>query len=107
MRSKYRTYDVITREVDLSREQGATEPLKVGAVIKRELLAAAALEGVFLGEPGLAVSSRPQGPQPGRRASAGLPSGPTPLRRSAPGAMDLGPPAPSFPVPVPYPRPHP
>ena len=49
MRTKYTAYDVTIREVDLAREQGETESLKVGSVIKRELMAAAALEGVVIG----------------------------------------------------------
>jgi hypothetical protein len=107
MRSKYRGYEVIVREVDLSREKGATELLKVGAVIKRELLAAAALQGVFVGEPGMTVTARPPSLQPGRRVSPDLLRGPAPLRRGMPGSLDLNPPAPSFPVPMPYSRPHP
>ena len=49
MRTKYTSYDVALREVDLADEQGKTEMLKVGSVIKRELIAAAALEGIVVG----------------------------------------------------------
>ena len=37
LRTKYPAYDVMIREVDLTREQGETESLKVGSVVKREL----------------------------------------------------------------------
>ena len=37
LRTKYPAYDITSREVDLAREQGETESLKVGSVIKREL----------------------------------------------------------------------
>ena len=49
-RTKYPSYRVPVRAVDLSRERGGrTEKLKVGSVIHRELLIAAAQAGVFLG----------------------------------------------------------
>ncbi len=107
MRTKYTAYYVAIRDVDLAREHGDTDQLKVGAVVKRELMVAAALEGVVVGN-GL---PRPQWPAiaPGR----GLPAAPGMIdRRSSPGSGSvsppyLNPPAPTFPVPVPYPRPHP
>jgi hypothetical protein len=51
MREKYPRYVVRVHRVDLARERGATEKLKVGSVIHRELLMAAALSGVVLGAP--------------------------------------------------------
>jgi hypothetical protein len=100
MQTRYPGYEVRIRDVVLAREKGATESLRVGSVIHRELLAAAALEGVFLGEPLRLRPSRPM-----------LPTTPRPLGRpvlpGTGGSIDLNPPRPSFPVPVPYPRPHP
>ena len=57
LRTKYPAYDITSREVDLAREQGETESLKVGSVIKSELMAAAALGGIVIGDtvPGLQV----------------------------------------------------
>src|SRR5690242_16769928 len=49
MRTKHPAYEVTVRNVDLAREKGQTEMLKVGSVIKRELAAVAGLEGVFVG----------------------------------------------------------
>jgi hypothetical protein len=95
MRSKHTGYVVAVRDVDLAREKGETDMLKVGAVIRRDLLAAAAMEGVFLGQPlARSPASRPE-PQ-------GRPSMPRP---GASGAPVLNPPGPSFPFPMPYPRP--
>jgi hypothetical protein len=51
VREKYPGYLVRVLPVDLARERGATEKLKVGSVIHRELLMAAAQSGVFLGAP--------------------------------------------------------
>ena len=45
---RYPAYFVVVRGVDLKREQGETEQLKVGSVIKRELMVAAGMSGVFL-----------------------------------------------------------
>jgi len=107
LRTRYPAYDVSIREVDLTRAQGATESLKVGSVIKRELLAAAALEGIVIGDglPGLQVRSvAPRTGLPAARGTIGRPALPGSSLR---GSNDLNPPGPSFPVPVPYPRPHP
>jgi hypothetical protein len=103
MRSKYTNYFVAVRDVDLSREKGETELLKVGAVIKRDLLAAAGMAGVFLGEP----ATRSPIPRPGLPGRPEMFDQPSTLRPRGSGAIDLNPPGPSFPVPVPYPRPHP
>jgi hypothetical protein len=99
--AKYPAYIVLVRDVDLKRAQGETEMLKVGSVIKRELMVAAAMSGVLLGgpptiSPGPPDSLRNLAPranlQPGRLSSdrSFLNQNPT-----------------LFPVPVPYPRPHP
>jgi hypothetical protein len=109
MRAKYPSYAVIMRTVKLDEEAGQTESLKVGSVIKRELLAAAALQGVFLGEAGrgglprsfLPWSGIQTGPAPILRPSAARPAFP------GAGVSNLNAPGPSFPVPMPYPRPHP
>lgn len=107
LRTKYPAYDVTIREVDLAREQGETESLKVGSVIKRELLAAAALEGIVIGDtvPGLQVRSA--APRAGLSTAPGMIGRPAALGSSFRGSNDLNPPGPSFPVPVPFPRPHP
>ena len=107
LRTKYPAYDVTIREVDLAREQGETESLKVGSVIKRELMAAAALAGIVIGDtvPGLQV--RTIAPRTGLPAAPGMIGRPAPLGASFRGSNELNPPGPSFPVPVPYPRPHP
>jgi hypothetical protein len=109
MRTKHPAYEVTVRDVDLAREKGQTEMLKVGSVIRRELDAVAGLEGVFVGEgvaaglghlptpaPTFGSSTAPQGQfRPG-------PPGPR-IDRS----LYANPPSSGFPFPVPYPRPHP
>jgi hypothetical protein len=92
-RARYPDYVVTARAVDLSREKGETEMLRVGSVVHRELLAAAARAGVFPGpafnvSPGPATST-PSPVQPGNRMAA-------PDRSFLQGS-----PAPSIPV---YPR---
>ena len=97
----------MVRDVDLAREKGETESLKVGSIIQQELLAAAAMEGVFLGGaaagPAPAIAYQAWTSFRTRAGSAGR----SPLRPGLSGTIDLNPPRPSFPVPVPYPRPHP
>jgi hypothetical protein len=51
MHAKHPGYVVLVRKVDLSRERGDTDQLKIGSVIHRELLIAAAEAGVFLDTP--------------------------------------------------------
>ena len=100
MRTKYPDYLVVVRPVDLSRERGETEKLKVGSVIYRELMIAAARSGVVVGAP---ITISP-GPYAGQSRSSGVNRLPTV------GGGDrsyLNTPGPSFPVPMPYPRPHP
>ena len=50
-RAKYPGYVVLMKSVDLSRERGQTEKLKVGSVIQRYLMIAATESGVILGAP--------------------------------------------------------
>jgi hypothetical protein len=96
IRAKYPAYLVLVRPVDLRREAGQTEQLKVGSVIHRELLIAAAASGVLLGEP-LRVGPGPSDSGPGRA--------PTVSRMPAPDRSFLNPPPTGrYPVPVPYPR---
>jgi hypothetical protein len=101
MREKHPRYVVRVHRVDLDRERGATEKLKVGSVIHRELLVAAAQSGVVLGAP------------------MRIGPGPDAVRRQAPrtnvwtekpgagGTSDINPVTRTSPFPVPYPRPHP
>jgi hypothetical protein len=100
IQARFPAYIVMIRDVDLKREKGETELLKVGSVIQRELTVAAALSGVVLGQP-LSISpgpthagaSRPlremQVPGSNALGSAGIPMGPYP---------------PTFPIPIPFPR---
>jgi hypothetical protein len=107
MRSKHPAYVVAVRDVDLGREKGETESLKVGSVVMRELTAAASLEGIVVGGPIGGGLSRPLPPRPGlspRSTMSGQPYVPGlgPAR-----SVDLNPPSYTYPIPVPYPRPHP
>src|SRR5271157_1031279 len=107
LRTKYPAYDVMIREVDLAREEGETESLKVGSVIKREILAAAAIEGIVLGDTAPGLQVRTIAPRTGLPPTPGMIVRPSPLGSGFRGSNELNPPGPSFPVPVPYPRPHP
>ena len=49
IQTKYPAYFVVLRNVDLKREKGTTEMLKVGTVIQRELIVAASLAGIAWG----------------------------------------------------------
>jgi hypothetical protein len=51
MQAKHPRYLVLVRKVDLARERGETDKLRIGSVIHRELLIAAAEAGVFLDAP--------------------------------------------------------
>lgn len=106
MRTSFPTYEAVVRDVDLAREKGETESLKVGSIIRQELLAAAALEGVFIGG-AAAGPSRSLYPRPGLPPAPERVGRPFPPSHGLPGTIDLNPPGPSYPVPVPYPRPHP
>ena len=98
MRAKYPRYVVRVLPVDLDRERGATEMLKVGSVIRSELLLAAAQSGVVLGAP-MRIGPGPYATQ----RSLSRPS----IRPGAGGSSHLNPPGASMPFPIPYPRPHP
>jgi hypothetical protein len=101
IRARYPAYIVLVRDVDLQREKGETDKLKVGSVIKRELMIAAAMSGVVIGGPPTISSSPPQSlPNLAPRAN------PQPGRFSSDRSFLNQNPA-LFPVPVPYPRPHP
>jgi hypothetical protein len=69
IRTKYPAYLVVVRAVDLSRVAGETEQLKVGSVIHRELLIAAAASGVVLGEPLRISPGPPAGPNQAARVN--------------------------------------
>jgi hypothetical protein len=106
LRTKYTAYHVTVRDVVLEDETGETEMLKVGAVVKRELMAAAALEGVVVGYgvPGFqlpAIAPRTDLAAPSRISQPATPG--AAFGRSS----YLNPPWPSFPFPMPYPKPHP
>jgi len=109
MRTRYPNFEVVVRDVDLAREKGPSDTRKVGSVVYRELLSAAATQGVFVGAsaptPNFTTTPRhprffdapalPRGPLPGYGYSPILPmfnQNPLPM---------------GFPVPMPYPRPHP
>lgn len=101
LKTKYPHYVVRALPVYLARERGDTEKLRVGSVIHRELLLAAARSGVILGAPmsigpGPNVSQRPA-PRPNLWTE--IPG--------AGGASNLNPPGGTMPFPIPYPRPHP
>ncbi|MGO9467863.1 MAG: hypothetical protein ACLQIB_03785 [Isosphaeraceae bacterium] len=105
--TKYPAYLVVVRGVDLKREHGETEKLKVGSVIKHELMAAAGMSGVFL-DGGASLSPGP-GPGVNRapRPAASMGSLNRPLGAAGTDRSYLNPLPTPFPVPVPYPRPHP
>ena len=77
MRTRFPGYESVVRDVDLSREKGETESLKVGSIIRQELLAAAALEGVFIG-------GAAGGPSLSRGPRLGLPPRPELMGRPSP-----------------------
>ncbi len=107
MRTKYTAYQVVLRDVNLEDEKGETEILKVGAVVKRELMAAAALEGVVIGYgvPGFHLPTITPTNSLSVPARINQPAAPgATVDRSS----YLNPPGgTSFPFPMPYPRPHP
>ena len=96
IRTKYAAYLVLERPVDLSREAGRTEQLKVGSVIHRELLIAAAAAGVFVGQP-LKIGPGPTYSGPGQSQPV--------VRMPALDRSFLNPPPTGrYPIPMPYPR---
>jgi hypothetical protein len=101
VRLKYPGYTALVRDVDLKREKGANEKLKVGSVVKRDLAVAAAIAGIGGGS-SFEVDIGP------KNSSQNI--SPRPQRQPRPPAVDrsfLNTSPPSFPVPVPYSRPHP
>jgi hypothetical protein len=97
-RARFPAYVVIVRELDLEREKGQTERLKVGAVIKRELTVAAGAAGIFPGGP-MSVGTPPQ--------TTGSPSSTRSGQLPGVASQDRSynnPSPTNFPVPVPYPR---
>ncbi len=103
VQAKYPGHYVVVRDVDLTREKGETDMLKVGSVIDRELTVAASFAGIDY--------------RPGRRSDFtpffGLGGGSTSTTanrapgsiRSPGGNRDFLAPSPiPFPVPVPYPH---
>jgi hypothetical protein len=108
MRSKHLAYVVTVRDVDLRREKGETESLKVGAVVVRELTAAASLEGIVMGGSVGAGLPRAATPRPGPATPPrGITSRRLPPGMGWPGAADINPPSYTYPFPVPFPRPRP
>lgn len=101
IRKKHPAYIVIVRDLDLKREPGETESLKVGSVIKRELMVAAAFAGII---PGAAPNVGPGPFSPGIAQPARLQPLPRPLSNDR---TYLAPNPAPFPFPYPYPRPHP
>jgi hypothetical protein len=107
MRSRYPAYHVSVRDVDLSREKGETESLKVGSVVMRELTAVAGFEGIVLGERVEGRLSRPLVPRPRLSAPPGITGQTYSPGLGPPRSSELNPPAYTYPIPMPYPRPHP
>lgn len=102
MREKHPNYKVVVQDVDLAREPGPTDLRKVGSVIHRELLAAAAAEGLFMGPSARdVVGKEPRSVRLRRIAE------PRPYLPSVPMSFDQNPTPYGFPVPIPFPRPHP
>ncbi|MFI5454043.1 MAG: hypothetical protein ACHRXM_01190 [Isosphaerales bacterium] len=106
VRTKYPAYILSVHDVELKREVGATESLKVGSVIQRELTIAAGLAGIVVG------GGFERRPGQGLGMSSATPSSrtsPAPRFNRLPGSPGgdrgyLNPNPPTFPVPVPYPH---
>jgi hypothetical protein len=106
VQTKYPGYYVVLRDVDLKREKGETELLKVGSVIDRELIVAAGRAGIALGSGRRATSSPFFGLGRGAQNTG---SKRTPGLKPSPGSSrhdrDFLTPSPTpFPVPVPFPH---
>lgn len=101
LHQRFPRYEARALPVVLALEEGATEKLRVGSVIRRELLLAAARSGVVPGSP----ISTPPSYQPGISHSF------HPLERpetpGAGGSTSINPVTPPMPFPMPYVRPHP
>jgi hypothetical protein len=84
-RARYPAYLVLVRAVDLTRERGESEKLKVGSVIYRELMIAAAATGIFLGAPtNISISAAPSASQGQTPRSDRLPASDRSFLNSAP-----------------------
>jgi len=107
VRAKYPAFYAVVRDVDLKREQGETELLKVGSVISRELVVAAGSAGVVLGSGRIGPRPADYGvfrTAPAASIDRGLGRVPGSVG-SLGGDRDYVKPSPmSFPVPVPFPR---
>jgi hypothetical protein len=106
MKAEYPGYLVYVREVDLDREFGPSEARKVGAVVHRELLAAAASIGVFVGPLAPPVTGL-HSYQPYEFRSTLRPVRVRPPYSRLFPLFNQNPTPVGFPVPIPYPRPHP
>jgi hypothetical protein len=95
VRCNFSAYTVLVRDVDLRKTKGDTEKLKVGSVIQRELLVAAAGAGVVPGAP-LTL-----GPGPSRAGRARPPSGGRMVAPADRSFLNPVPTTPSLPI---YPR---
>jgi hypothetical protein len=96
LQTRYPWYIVLIRDVDLQREKGETDSLKVGSVVRRELMVAAALAGIVPGAP----------PQIGPGPSAGQGQVPQVSRMPSPDRSFLLPSSTTPRIPI-YPRTHP
>jgi hypothetical protein len=120
VQTKHPAYYAVVRDVDLTREQGETDFLKVGSVISRELVVAAARAGVVIGSEripaaraGVVIGSERIGSRPAgfgvfgaSPADSSSPrSGSSRSPASSGGNRDyVKPSATPFPVPVPFPH---
>jgi hypothetical protein len=98
MHRQFPRYEARALPVDLALEEGSTEKLKVGSVIRRELLLAAARSGVV---PGAPIAIRPATETPPSHPLA------RPELPGAGGSSSINPVTPPSPFPMPYVRPHP
>jgi hypothetical protein len=107
VKTKHPGYYVVVRDVDLKREKGETELLKVGSVIYRELLGAAGVAGIAIGSGPRESASSVFGLSAARPQNAGSNRAPG-LNRSLPfpgrDRSYLTPGSSPFPVPVPIPN---
>ncbi len=101
LHQRFPHYEARALPVVLDLEKGATEKIKVGSVIRRELLLAAARSGVILGGP---FSTRPSLDTQTFRP---FPSSKLPETPGAGGSTSINPVTPPMPFPMPYVRPHP
>ncbi len=101
LHQRFPHYEARALPVVLDLEKGATEKIKVGSVIRRELLLAAARSGIILGGP---ISTRPSLDTQTLRP---FPSSKHPETPGAGGSTSINPVTPPMPFPMPYVRPHP